>query len=577
MHRISKLRASLINHASFSWFFASLFFLFLFSVPTIAGAEKIDSFTTDIVINRETDFNVTEAIAYTFTEEKHGIYRCIPTLHHEQPSSFLKERYVDIAIHAVTMDGGAVPYEVTENADLCIKIGNPNETITGTHTYTISYTVAGAISYEKNGGAELYWNVTGNKWEVPMDSVSVRVSSPDGILMRERACYRGRVGETASCETVRSDGEVSVFAGRNLAPGEGLTIAHALNRTIIDVDIRERLKTFFVILLVLGLGIPAVVYALYRYKTAFRTDRTIIPQYEPYPEVKPMYAGYLFDKRLDPRDITAGIVYLAREGFLRIRKTEAKVLFVFEVDDYEMSLLRPMTDTRDIFEQKILELVFGNDADVGKKVSLRDLKDNYSVAIKNAKLIQELRQGLRDDMKERGLYAGFSFSSLFSKTTVAIFAGIGFLIALLSEAAVIMYVVIGFFALIALLDGRRTRKGYEALDHLRGFKDFLSVTEKDRYIFHNAPAINAEQFMEYLPYAIAFGVEKQWAKTFEGITIPNPEWYEGGTGVQTFNAVSLSQSLGSFSTAFASSSAGSASSGGGHSGGGSGGGGGGSW
>lgn len=395
--------------------------------------------------------------------------------------------------------------------------------------------------------------------------------------MRERACYRGRVGETASCETVRSDGDVSVFAGRNFAPGEGLTVAHALNRTIIDVDIRERFKTFFVILFVLGLGVPIVAYALYRYKTAFRTDRTIIPQYEPYPEVKPMYAGYLFDKQLDPRDITAGIVYLAREGFLRIKKTEAKVLFVFEVDDYEMTLLRPTTDTSDTFEQKILELVFGSGAEVGKKVSLRDLKDNYSVAIKNAKLIQELKQGLRDDMKERGLYAGFSFSSVFSKATIAIFAGIGLLIALVSEAAVIMYVVIGFLALIALLDGRRTRKGYEALDHLRGFKDFLSITEKDRYIFHNAPAINAEQFMEYLPYAIAFGVEKQWAKTFEGITIPNPEWYEGGTGVQTFNAVSLSQSLGSFSTAFASSSAGSASSGGGHSGGGSGGGGGGSW
>ena len=129
---------------------------------------------------------------------------------------------------------------------------------------------------------------------------------------------------------------------------------------------------------------------------------------------------------------------------------------------------------------------------------------------------------------------------------------------------------------IIVADGRRTRKGYEALDHLRGFKQFLSVTEKERYVFHNAPERNAEQFMEYLPYAIAFGVEKEWAKAFEGITIPDPSWYDGGSGSHAFSAVGLTNSLGSFSTALASSGM-SASSGGGSSGGGSGGGGGGSW
>ena len=139
---------------------------------------------------------------------------------------------------------------------------------------------------------------------------------------------------------------------------------------------------------------------------------------------------------------------------------------------------------------------------------------------------------------------------------------------------------IGLFVLYSIFaEGRRTHKGYEALDHLKGFKTFLSVTEKERYIFHNAPEKNAEQFMEYLPYAIAFGVEKEWSKTFESLTIQNPDWYDGGAGTHTFNALALSNSLGGFSTAFASSSGtgGSASSGGGSSGGGSGGGGGGSW
>ena len=90
-----------------------------------------------------------------------------------------------------------------------------------------------------------------------------------------------------------------------------------------------------------------------------------------------------------------------------------------------------------------------------------------------------------------------------------------------------------------------------------------------------------EQFMEYLPFAIAFGVEKQWAKAFEDITIPNPDWYDGGS-VGSFSAMNFTSSIGAFSSSIASSSVSSSSSsggssGGGFSGGGGGGGGGGSW
>jgi uncharacterized membrane protein len=121
-------------------------------------------------------------------------------------------------------------------------------------------------------------------------------------------------------------------------------------------------------------------------------------------------------------------------------------------------------------------------------------------------------------------------------------------------------------------------KGYEALDHLKGFREFLSVTNKERFAFHNAPKKNPTQFMEYLPYAIAFGVEEKWSDIFKDMTIPNPEWYDGGAA-HSFSATNLTTSLGAFSTAFAvsSGSKGSASSGGGSVGGGGGGGGGGSW
>ncbi len=518
----------------FTFFILTLFVLF----PSVTHAEYIESLTSDITLSKDGTAIISEKFAYVFTEARHGIYRCIPTLHQDKSSSFFKERYIDIVLKSVSMDTLDVPYVVDARGnEFCIKIGDPNATITGPHLYTIEYSVGGALSYQEFGGADWYWNVSGNEWTVPIRSIKARVSSPDSILLRERACYRGAVGKTDSCQITTDEQGVIHFSGTQFDPGEGLTVAQALDRSKIPFDVRERYSAalLWTVFLLLGVGIFA--FALYRYKTKFQTGNAIIPQYEPYPGVKPMYAGYLFDKKLDPRDITAGIVYLAKEGFIKIKKIDRKVFFFFEVDDYEMELLRSGDELKAAFEREILILIFAVDTVVvqGRKITLSELKNNYFQARENAIRIRALDRTLSKDLIEKGFFSGLFFT-------------------------------------------RRTRKGYEALDHLKGFKDFLRVTETQRYIFHNAPEKNAEQFMEFLPYAIAFGVEKEWAKTFEGITIPNPGWYDGGGSMHSFNAIGLTQSLGGFSTAFAATSAsGSASSGGGHSGGGGGGGGGGSW
>jgi len=141
-----------------------------------------------------------------------------------------------------------------------------------------------------------------------------------------------------------------------------------------------------------------------------------------------------------------------------------------------------------------------------------------------------------------------------------------------------------------------TQYGVDVRQQIKGFKDFLSTTDRDRFNFHNAPdsfksvAIDDEsqsfkapeksstQFMEYLPYAIALGVETKWAQQFQDITIPKPDWYVS-PGTAAFVASNFTDQMSTVSdtinSAVTPSSSGSG--GGGFSGGGSGGGGGGSW
>jgi uncharacterized membrane protein len=128
---------------------------------------------------------------------------------------------------------------------------------------------------------------------------------------------------------------------------------------------------------------------------------------------------------------------------------------------------------------------------------------------------------------------------------------------------------------------RMTEKGVRTMEHINGFKMYLSVAEKDRIDFHNAPEKNSATFEKFLPYAIALGVTDKWMEVFKGINMQNPSWYSDSTG-HAFSMMAFSSSMSNFSHVASQSfvsapGSSSGSGGGGFSGGGGGGGGGGSW
>jgi uncharacterized membrane protein YgcG len=135
-----------------------------------------------------------------------------------------------------------------------------------------------------------------------------------------------------------------------------------------------------------------------------------------------------------------------------------------------------------------------------------------------------------------------------------------------------------------------TKEGRAVLDQIAGFKQYLSITERERLDRMTAPQDTPEVFEKYLPYAIALGVENRWANRFASVLAAAQArgqgqqgfyWYSGNGNpwnnptlfVNSVGA-SLASTISSASTAPGSSSG---SGGGGFSGGGGGGGGGGGW
>jgi uncharacterized membrane protein YgcG len=133
-----------------------------------------------------------------------------------------------------------------------------------------------------------------------------------------------------------------------------------------------------------------------------------------------------------------------------------------------------------------------------------------------------------------------------------------------------------------------TKEGRTVLDHIAGFKQYLSITERERLDRMTAPEDTPAVFEKYLPFAIALGVENRWADRFQGVLAAAAAqgqqgfyWYSGSSNPwnnpgRFADSVgsSLASTISSASTAPGSSSG---SGGGGSSGGGGGGGGGGGW
>ncbi len=142
--------------------------------------------------------------------------------------------------------------------------------------------------------------------------------------------------------------------------------------------------------------------------------------------------------------------------------------------------------------------------------------------------------------------------------------------------------VTGLVVLITLkFESRLSNTGAKAKEEALGFKLYLKTAE--RYRLQN---LTPDLFEKFLPYAMIFGVEKEWGKAFASISVLPPDWYSNsGVGIASgsaltsnssgFSASTFSASFSSsFSSAF-SSSGGGGSGGGGSAGGGGGGGGGG--
>lgn len=579
--------------ASRRWLLAlSVALLSLAGMASTARAQEqrrywIESFDALIEVQEDGSLHVEERLAFVFEGSFNGVYRDIPT---RVQNDWGLDYRIRLQTRSVTDDDGrSLQYEESwEGSDRRLKVWVPGAA-DATRTVVLRYRVERALRFPEAAAGfdahdELYWNVTGTRWSVPIRSASATVILPPTVaaepIVRAFSGRQGSRDEDVAIER-ESRSKVRFRTRAELGAGEGLTIVvgwppGAVHRPTVADAGRELLRDNW------PLGLPLLVLGLMLawYRRVGRdpdTGRSIMVQYEPPDELRPAQLGTLIDEKVDLRDIVATVIDLAVRGYLRIEEHDEQGWFGSSTTVTELQRLRPGTDGLLPYEAEILEGLFER----GEHVKVDDLKTRFYTRL--GKIRGELYSGL----SQSGLFRGRPdhirwrwFGIAAATLAVGIALGVATGKVAFFFAAPACAVIVAAFAPFM---PARTHQGRLAWQRGKGFEEFLSRTDGTRL---RELGMDQLAFERFLPHAMALGVADQWSSSFSGLLEQPPSWYRGPVPGQ-FNSVGFGRRLTAMHASMgaamataprsASSSSSGFSSGGGFSGGGFGGGGGGAF
>ena len=569
--------------------FITCIFLCLFAV-TAWAEEKITDFdvTIDVAVNG--DFTVTEKITVIAEGRtiKRGIFRELPRYLKTEDGYKIPQRYKFLS---VKRNGENAPYhrETNGNAKL-LRIGDADVFLKhGTHVYEITYHLPDQIRREEDFD-EVYWNVTGNYWRYPIDAARASINMPGGVQLQSQNVWTGRIGSKESAATFSQENDAFVFeASREFQPQEGMTISLSFDKGVLAGQSQSSKRFLWWIrngaMTILSLSFLFIAGFYYRAWNKVGRD----------PVKGPVFARYA-----PPENYSAAAVSHVHYKGVRGHKALSATLVGLAI-------------------KKRLHIDTGKKETVLTRLDLSYFEDAPALNREERVLLNTLFPASKSDTitLRKKYHARFTKAyTSFKKHLGRNYAGdyhkfnMGYIILgiVLSVAAIALTLsqiygpspkilwgllagLVIFNFLFMFLMPAPTKKGQEIGTEIDGFKLFLETAEKQKFNAAKVgsdmpPPMSIDYYEAMLPYAMAMGVEKPWAKYLEKVMPEeakaySPSWTTGSYddfGSLSKMTDSLSSNLSSgVSSAQPQSSSSSSSGGGGFSGGGGGGGGGGGW
>ena len=317
---------SVLFFAVLAWSLPTRLFAQETTAPTFT--EGIISHDSDITVNADSTLQVRESITVLAAGRliKRGISRDLTTHYNDRFGN-----PYDIHFDGVSVDRDDKPAEFRLRKlsnGLRIEMGGSEPIAPGEHTYELTYEVNRGLGFFSDYD-ELFWNVTGNAGQLPIQVATATVHLPKGIAQEAILLdgYTGRLGSAETDFTASADrqGNATFRTTRQLGPLEGLTLVVRWPKGFVHPPTDAQKHQYFLddnqstinglLGLALLLGSCGLIWFL-----AERTLGTgrIMPQSEPPGGLSPATLRYIWRNAFDQKTLVVNLVDLAVKRQLAI-------------------------------------------------------------------------------------------------------------------------------------------------------------------------------------------------------------------------------------------------------------------
>ncbi|AZA51986.1 DUF2207 domain-containing protein [Chryseobacterium sp. G0201] len=539
-----------------------------------AEVERITSFHSDINVDKKSALNITENINVHSLgiNIKRGIYRALPLSRNLNN----KTQKVKYDIISVKKDGVEEDYHTeTEDGYLKIYVGNKDVILSpGDYKYEIQYKTENQIGFFDKYD-EVYWNVNGTVWDFAIDTISAKITLPEGAKILQNSCYTGSYGnDSQNCtSTILSDNSME-WSATNLAPNEGLTIAAGFQKGImIPPPPPTFLEKFGILIggMIIFLGLIFYYYSTWRKYGVDPDKPTVYPQFNVPEDLSPASLGYLQDESFKNKFLTASIVNLAVKGYLKIIEGEdSGILGLFNTKTFTLNKLKEPDQSLPKEEINLMNTLFtGNDTlkfDGKYNSKIENVVNSFkgTLAFQHDKFLNEgnnfskvivpilimtvvyvlgLIISFKIDPEVEKIIGGIavyvislvvffvasfltnrvSWKFLIPAPIIAVIGIFGFIEAgnngseLINFGVCYFFIILGFTSLVIYqyLIKRPSDEKLRKKSLIEGFKMYMGAAENEQLKFHNPPQMTPQVFETLLPFAMVLGVDDIWGKKFE--------------------------------------------------------------
>ena len=519
------------------WLLLALPLLSAVVAPSSAFAQTnrfhMDEYNADITINQDGSLDVTETLVYVYDQGsfRRGL--------REIPLGRV-DSITNVRLEEVT-NGAVDPYRETsfnedDEADFGVpgtfgtkKEGNDirirwvyDRTSNSSRTFRLSYRVNGGIRVYDDR-YEIDWYAIPPDWDSSINSSAVRVTLPAGIESE------GLTIASSPPSAESRSGNAVTWTTTNTS--NGFEVGVQLPRTALQSGVpgwqnfEENVKPLLNVGLLLASVLILVLGILWNMRRWYKAGRDkqvkLLSDYitEPPSDLPPGLVGTLLDESADVRDVIATVVDMGRKGNLTIRESEQGGLFSSKDFEY--------TQTGNKVQYQFEEMVMHSFFKHGNPVNLSNLKNTFYSdlppiynqmyqSLVGLKYFPENPQGVRTRNRVLGIFLLIAGGAL-------AFVGITFADVFTPFLAV-PGVALGIVGMVTLgmagIMPRKTDMGSEQAEKWRAFSRYLQQMQK----YTNVQAA-ADKFQQYLPYAVALGVERELTHQFNSVPSAMPTYY----------------------------------------------------